>query len=85
MPLRARVAAGRRLRRIERDLTRSDPEFTRLFDGAPALARLRADRAPRRERARRALREGKRILAHLALSTLYSLDPVACAFRPPDA
>jgi hypothetical protein len=73
-PVRSWVAVGRRMRRIERDLACSDPEFTRLFAVVARPVRTSAGKGER-------IRMAKRFLARLALSTAYSLDPAACAFR----
>jgi hypothetical protein len=68
------------LRRIERDLDRSDPEFTALFP-----VELRAGHAVRHPGW---FHRAGRFLARMAVSTACSLDPVASAFcahqRAPD-
>ncbi len=60
------------LRGIVRDLDRSDPEFTALF--------LPGQRPRRIERRGRWFHRAGRLLARLAVSTVCSLDPVACAY-----
>ena len=66
------VEFRRRLRRIECDLDRSDPEFTALF-----LVEHRAGHAVRR---RGWFQRAGRFLARMAVSTAMSLDPGVCAF-----
>lgn len=61
------------LRRIERDLARSDPDFTVLFP-----VDRRAGHASRR---RGWLHRAGRLLARMAVDTAFSLDPAAYAFH----
>lgn len=63
----------RRMRLIERDLDRSDPEFTALFPVAGRAGQAGARRGW--------FRRTGRFLARMAVSTACSLDPAACAFH----
>jgi hypothetical protein len=63
---------GRCLRRIERDLDRSDPEFAALFP-----VERRGGHAVRRQGW---FQRAGRFVVRMAVSTACSLDPAACAY-----